>query len=505
MKFLLLFLILCCGPLFAEVKLPVIFSDGMVLQRDSEAAIWGMAEAGSEVSVHFAGQNISAKADADGAWRVVLKGLKMSKEGRDLVIKNEGDQSVIHDVLVGEVWLGSGQSNMEWVLPRTDGGDEEVASAKDDLLRVFVSVNLTAVEPQWNWKGSWKSTKPENSGRFTAVGYYFAKKLRKELDVPVGIVECAWGGKPIEAFISEEAIVSVPVGKEMLQKKKRLAAQFDAVKSKKNYEAGRKVYLEKLAAWEKGGKKGKKPRGPGKPVDPATSPRLPATIYHGMIAPIVGYGNRGVIWYQGESNANGGTGDYYEELLGCLVADWRARWGSEMSFYWVQLANYGKARSEAGWVTVQDEMRRALKSIPKSGMAVINDIGATDNIHPGNKVDVGERLARWALAQDYGMKEVVVSGPLYSGFATKGEKVVLSFDYAKGLKSRDQAPLKRFEIAGKDDVWKQAEAKVVGEAVEVWSDEVKQPVKVRYAWAQNPTGANLVNAEGLPASCFTTE
>ena len=138
-------------------------------------------------------------------------------------------------------------------------------------------------------------------------------------------------------------------------------------------------------------------------------------------------------------------------------------------------------------------------------MAVINDIGATDNIHPGNKVDVGERLARWALAQDYGMKEVVVSGPLYSGFATKGEKVVLSFDYAKGLKSRDQAPLKRFEIAGKDDVWKQAEAKVVGEAVEVWSDEVKQPVKVRYAWAQNPTGANLVNAEGLPASCFTTE
>ena len=228
-----------------------------------------------------------------------------------------------------------------------------------------------------------------------------------------------------------------------------------------------------------------------------------------MISPLAGYGARGAIWYQGESNANGGTASVYEELLGCMVADWRKRWGNEMSFYWVQLANFRAPTTtpgvESDWVVVQDEMRRALKSIPKGGMAVINEIGAANDIHPRNKLDVGKRLARWALNQDYGKKDIVVSGPLYSGSEIKDGKIIVSFDHAVGLKSRDGKPLQRFEIAGADGKWDWAQATIENGKVILSSNTVNDPKKARYAWATNPTGANLVNAEGLPASCFTTE
>jgi len=418
-------LLLTALPSLADLKLPQIFSDGMVLQRDTSARVWGWADANAPVKVSFAGKTHETQADQNGDWQIDLKGLKASAEGSDLKIEASGKNKVIANVLVGEVWLASGQSNMEWRVSSSSGAKEEIASAKDPLLRVFVSANVAEDKPQKNWHGNWKATNPANTGSFTAVGYYFAKRLRTELGVPVGVIECAWGGKPVQAFTSEEALGKLPAGKALLEMKAKAAAAYDPAKVEARFQAQKKEYEEKLAKWQKE-KKGKRPRGPRKPENPNKNPSMPSTIYHGMIAPIVGYGNRGAIWYQGESNANRGTAAQYQELLECLVADWRQRWGHDLSFYWVQLANFKDATKEPGiesdWVVVQDEMRRALITIPKSGMAVINDIGAAKDIHPQNKHDVGARLARWALVQDYGKKDVVISGPLYSGMEKKEGK-----------------------------------------------------------------------------------
>ena len=495
-------------PALAELKLPHLFSDGMVLQRETTARVWGWTGAGVPVKVSFAGKDHATKADAKGEWWVELKGLKASDQGSELVVEAAAEKKVFKNVLVGEVWLASGQSNMEWRVASSAGAKEEIASARDPLLRVFVSSNVAESVPQKDWQGTWKATKAENTASFTAVGYYFAKKLRAELGVPVGVIECAWGGKPVEAFTSDEALAKLPIGNQLIAKRKEAVSAYDAERAQSNFQQQLKVYKKKLAAWNKD-KKGRKPRGPRRPGNPGKNPSMPATIYNGMIAPLVGYGNRGAIWYQGESNARPPTAPHYEELLGCMVADWRARWGHDLSFYWVQLANFRQPTTEPGvesdWVVVQDEMRRALKSIPKGGMAVINDIGDARDIHPKNKQDVGARLARWALYQDYGRKDVIVSGPLYSGMEKKDGRLVISFDYAKGLKSRDGKALKRFEIAGGDGKWRWAKAEISGGTVVLSHDDLKDPVKARYAWAANPEGANLVNGEGLPASCFTTE
>ncbi len=508
MKTIASVLALTALPSLADLKLPQIFSDGMVLQRETSSRIWGWTDANASVKISFAGQNHSTKADQNGDWHFDFKRLKTSDKGSELTIEGGGAKKVIKDVLVGEVWLASGQSNMEWRVAQSGGADQEIANAKDPLLRVFVSSNVAEVAPQKDWQGNWKTTEPAHTASFTAVGYYFAKRLRAELKVPVGVIECAWGGKPVQAFTSQEALAKLPVGKTLLDGKAKAAAAFDEEKAMARFKTQKEAHKEKMAAWNKD-KKGNRPRGPRQPVNPAKNPSMPSTIYNGMIAPIIGYGNRGAIWYQGESNANGGTAQHYEELLGCLVADWRQRWGHDLSFYWVQLANYRKATTEPGidsdWVVVQDEMRRALKSIPKSGMAVINDIGHPTDIHPKNKHDVGERLARWALVQDYGRKDVVISGPLYSGMAKEDGSIMISFDHADGLKASDGKELQRFEIAGADGKWHWAKAKIVGNTIALSHNDLKAPVKARYAWAANPEGANLVNGEGLPASCFTTE
>ncbi|MEM9081010.1 MAG: sialate O-acetylesterase, partial [Verrucomicrobiota bacterium] len=290
----------------------------------------------------------------------------------------------------------------------------------------------------------------------------------------------------------------LPEGKFVLEKKRRAVETWDEERLMKRYE-------EELKKWEVS-KKGRKPR---KPIYPEVNPGMHSVIYQGMIAPLVGYGMRGVIWYQGESNSNAGTAGDYGELLGCMVGDWRERWGADFSFYFVQLANFKEATTEPGvesdWVLVQDEQRRALMSIPKSGLAVINDIGVPDDVHPTNKKDVGLRLVKWALAKDYGKDSGLLCGPLFSGVEEKDGVMVVSFDYGEGLKARDGGELKRFEIKAEDGAWMWARARIEEGKVLVWSEKIADPEHVRYAWASNPEGANLVNGEGLPASCFTTE
>ncbi|MDP0490238.1 MAG: sialate O-acetylesterase [Verrucomicrobiota bacterium JB023] len=482
------------GVMEASLEVPSFFSEGMVLQQGGGAAVWGTSGAGKDVTLTFAGKEYQTKAATDGKWTIKLDELAASSEGKELTITSDGDNLFISDVVVGEVWIASGQSNMEWALSRLPNYQDEVETAQDDLLRVYVSQNAATATPQTDFPGHWKSTQPENTASFTAVGYFFAKRLREELDVPVGVIECAWGGKPVQAFASEEALEKLPEAKKLLAAKARAVAAWDDDKEEERYQA----LVEKF---KKEGRKGRPVRRP----HPSVSPRNAGTIFNGMIAPITGYGARGVIWYQGESNSKPGEAEHYEELLGSLVADWRSRWGSDLSFYWVQLANFIRKGESEEWVTVQDEMRRALDSIPNSGMAVINDIGNAKNIHPKNKVDVGERLARWALEKNYGVEVGAVCGPLFDKAAKEGKRMVVSFKHSEGLKSRDGNALQRFEIADKKGAWKAAKAKIDDGKVVVWHDEVEEPTGVRYAWTDNPTGANLVNGDGLPASCFTTE
>jgi len=499
-------LLTLCSSSFAEIKLPAFFSDRMVLQQQTGANMWGWADAGQEVKVSFAGQTESAKADKDGKWKITFKGLKASKKGAQLTISAGEEKKQINDVVVGEVWLASGQSNMEWTVARTTSKDE-AANAEDDLLRVYVSANSTATEEQKDFAGSWKATKPANTMSFTAVGYEFAKSLRAKLDVPVGIIECSWGGKPVESFISDEAIKALPEGKVVVDRKAQAMKNYDPEKIKKRFEASLAKWKIADAEWKKT-KKGKRPRQPRMPSNPGLNPGLHSTIYNAMIAPIAGYSSRGAIWYQGESNANPSTDTVYGELLECMIQDWRKRWGSNLSFYYVQLANFNKGNFP-GWVHVQDEMRRLLDDPDMQagniGMATINDIGHPTDIHPKNKKDVGARLARWALVKDYGMKDIVISGPLYKSHVAKDGKIEITFDHADGLKTRDGKALGSFEVKGNDDKWVPANATISGSKIIVHSDAVKTPKAARYAWSNFAKGANLVNAEGLPTSCFVTK
>lgn len=460
---------------FAGIEMPAFFSNGMVLQQETGAKVWGFGDDGASVEVSFGGQKLISKIGDDGKWVVEFKGLKASGEGASMMVTSGKDKHVIHDVVVGEVWIASGQSNMEWTVKKTNSA-EEAKRATDDLLRIYVSQNITAAEVKTDFKGSWKKTAPNNNQGFTAVGYEFAKKLRAELGVPVGVIECAWGGKPVEAFMSDEAIKEIPEAKSLVAKKAKLEEQWAKMMEGK----------PKLT----------------KMKDPALNSRLHSTIYNGMIAPIAGYGARGAIWYQGESNANGEIGQHYGELLNGMILDWRKQWGSELSFYYVQLANFEKKENLPNWVIVQDEMRRLLDECDGVGMAVINEIGNKRDVHPRNKKDVGERLARWALNMDYGKKDVVVSGPLYQSHVVNGGSVEVDFSHGEGMRTRDGKGLGGFELSDADGKWYTADAVIKFGKVIVSSKEVSKPSNVRYAWKSDPVDANLVNGEGLPTSCF---
>ena len=493
------------------VELPTMFSDHAVLQQGESVPVWGWGDPGEVVTVEFGGQKASGKAGENGEWRIELKKLETNATGRPLTVTGASSGKVeLKNILVGEVWMASGQSNMQWSLSRTERAKEDIPAAKFPAVRMFMTKNVTAVTPQRKVDGAWFETTPETVGNFSAVGYYFALKLHRELDVPVGMINTAWGGKPSEAFTSRDGLMTEPEGKALVESLDAAMAQYDPEKAA---EAHKKA----LAAWEKKAaeineanktaeKKQRLPRKPGLQSAPALNPSKPMAIYNGMIHPWVGYAMTGAIWYQGESNAS--RAKEYETIFPQLILDWRRLWKKELPFYFVQLANFRAPTTEPGvpnnWAELQNAQLLTL-SLPKTGMAIINDIGMANDIHPTNKLDVGERLARWALARDYGKTDIVISGPIYKGSKVDGDKVRIEFNHAAGLKSRDGAPLKRFEIAGEDQKWVWADAKIDGEAVIVSSKDVPKPVAVRYAWASNPEGANLVNGEGLPASLFRTD
>ena len=498
------------APWASGIELPAMFSRHAVLQQEETVAVWGWGTPGEAVSVTFAGQSKRTMADEEGNWRIELAPLKASAEGQILeVTGEESGRLEVEDILVGEVWMASGQSNMQWALSATERAKEDIPAANHPGIRMFLTDLVTAASPRRRVGGEWNVTTPQSAGKFSAVGYYFALKLHAEVGVPVGIIRTAWGGKPSEAFTSRQTLMEEPEGRALLQKLDAEMRRFDLVKAEAAYQKQLENWekIRKSNRAEKDPKKRKKlPRKPQKPSPPALSPRRPVSIYNGMIHPWTGYAMKGAIWYQGESNSS--RAKEYETIFPLLILDWRKQWQKELPFYFVQLANFRAPTRKPGevssWAELQNAQRLTLR-LPKTGMAVINDIGAAGDIHPRNKKDVGERLARWALVNEHGRKDVVISGPLFRSFKVEGGGIRISFDHAEGLKTRDGKKPGRFEVAGEDQVWHWGEAVIDGETVRVSNEKVPSPVAVRYAWASNPEGANLVNAAGLPASLFRTD
>jgi sialate O-acetylesterase len=493
-------------PAAAEVRLPHVFTDGAVLQRDRAVPVWGTAAAGKKVIVKFAGQEKSAQAAADGKWRVDLDAMPASAEGRLLEVAEEGGQKVeVKDLLVGEVWLASGQSNMEWTIANTRPEDLQIAKAGPvPLLRILTVAKKLSPYRLEDFEGRWQPATPDTVPGFSAVAYFFGRRLTEELGVPVGLINSSWGGSRIEPWLADEGFADVPDLREMREFRQ------SRTPGSEGYNQLLKRHLDATRAWLETAERNLHNRQPV-PGQPSAPPVLPVGhvqamgTYQAMIHPLVPYALRGFLWYQGESNV--GEGMLYTLKMEALIKGWRHQFGvPQAPFLYVQLApyNYGGEREgalQAFWVAQQ----HALK-IPHTGMAATLDIGNPADIHPRNKSEVGRRLALWALADTYGKQGIVKSGPVFESFEVAGDAIRVRFGSSPtGLTTRDGKVPTHFEVAGADWNFKPATAEISGNepVVVLRSAEVPQPVMARYAWHQTAE-PNLANREGLPATAFHT-
>jgi sialate O-acetylesterase len=624
---------------FCQVRLPLLISDGMVLQRDANVKVWGWAEAGEKVTINFNGKTYDAAAGSDGKWTVTLSELKA---GGPYNMEINGDNHItLKNILIGDVWVCSGQSNMELPMDRVkDKYPDVIARCDNPNIRQFIVPKRYDFQtPQENLQsGNWESANPQSVLHFTAVGYFFAKALYEKYNVPIGLINASLGGSPAQAWMSEDALKAFPEYIETAEKykdsnyvnqiKEKDKAVNDAWYSRlgqldKGLAKGEKQWFDpnfdssgwstmKLPGyWEdeglgkvngvvwfrkeidvpasmtgkpaklllgcivdadtvyingtiagttsyqypprnydipsdmlKAGKniivirvvnttgrggfvkdkpyqltaagqtidlKGQWQYKLGAVMDPLPGPTFiqwqPLGLYNGMIAPLLNYSIKGVIWYQGESNT--GKPLEYQKLFTALIADWRQKWNQgDFPFLYVQLANFMQAQdqpSESGWAMLREAQLKTL-AVPNTGMAVITDIGEWNDIHPLNKEDVGKRLALAAQKIAYGDKKVVYSGPIYKSMKIEGNKIIITFtNIGGGLVAKGGDELKYFALAGADKKFLWAKTKIEADKVVVWNDQLANPVYVRYAWADNPQGANLYNKEGLPAASFRTD
>lgn len=477
-KLLLISAILCFAiTASADVTVNGLFTDHMVLQREMPVAVYGKADPGEKVTVAFAGQEKAAITDKVGCWSVNLDGLKASKSGASLSVSGK-NKVMLNDVVVGDVWVCSGQSNMEFLLGNC-GRPDDLKDANFSLLRQFDVTSNYAGQLQTDIKGNWVTYNLQTAGNFTAVGYYFARKIHSETGIPIGLIRSVASGRSIEPFCSADGLASIP---EL---------------------AGNKVKLDVAG-------------------EPEIGPCSWHCMYNGMIYPLVNFRIKGALFYQGETN--GSEEDGYYHKMRALIGGWRKAWNQgDFPFYFVQLPNYSnpdnKPEGGDGWAKTRMGQFKAL-SIPNTGMAVaieLANVGNPGDVHPQNKRDVGERLALWALAKNYGKKDLVFSGPMYKEIKVEGNKIRVFFDsVGSGLtvatkKGYDpvvkepQGKLQKFAIAGEDKKWVWADAVIEGKSVVVFCPTVPNPVAVRYAYSINPDGCNLYNNEGLPASPFRTD
>ncbi|MGQ9731094.1 MAG: sialate O-acetylesterase [Candidatus Zipacnadales bacterium] len=490
-----------CTPLYAEVRLPHIFSHHMVLQRDMELPVWGWAEPGEEVQVKLAERPaVRTTAGEDGRWSVLLPPMEA---GGPVTLTVTGRNTLtVEDILVGEVWLCSGQSNMEWPVSASENAEQEVAAANYPQIRHIKIPRVPASFPQEDFEATWQVCSPETAGSFTAVGYFFGRYLHQELKVPIGLVNSSWGGTRIEPWIPPRGFTGI----EALQDLDRQLTLKDPRSAE--YKQALADYLAQTEAWLAKARTALEQEAPLEPLapypealKPFTEHQQPTTLYNGMIYPLVPYALRGAIWYQGESNH--GEGMLYTEKMRALINGWRAVWQQpDMPFYYVQIAPYLYGAEDPYVLPQFWEAQAAALAIPHTGMAVIHDIGNLNDIHPRNKQEVGKRLALIALAKTYGQEKLVYSGPTFRELKLEGTRLRVYFDHVGGgLKSRDGAPLNWFEIIGRETDFCPAEAVIEGDSVVLSSPEVPDPVAVQFAWHKTAT-PNLMNAEGLPAVPF---
>lgn len=492
----------------AELKLPAIIRDNMVLQQKLANPVWGWDAPGTAVTVTFAGQTKNANAGQDGKWTVKLDPVPANAKPQTMQIKGTTAREV-KNILVGEVWICSGQSNMQWNVGSCWDADLEIATAKYPQIRLVTVPNVGTQEPQQDFKGEWKECSPQTVGGFSAVGFFFGRVLHRMLDVPVGLINNAWGGSAAEAWVRRDVLEKDARFKLLMESTKKNEAFLQSPAAKANYDKA-------LAGWKQrsdDAKKAGKPfteRAPGAPDAWLHGNARPGNIYNGALLPTIGYGIKGAIWYQGESNA--GRAYEYASLFPRMIQHWREEWQQgDFPFYWVQLADFMGEKTDAvqattsSWAELRESQTKTQSAIKNGGQAVIIDLGEGNDIHPKNKRDVSERLARWALVKDYGLK-LPYRSPEYKSVQITGNKAVVTLDtFGSALRTVDVAEVKGFVICGEDKQWKWAQAKIVGkDQIEVTAPGVAKPVAVRYAWSDNPI-CNVYSTDGLPVTPFRTD
>lgn len=449
-------LLLLVNVSFANVIVPALFSDHMVLQQNDDVKFWGWANPNEEVVIKASWSETAYKIKANNQayWEIKVK---TPNAGGPYIIKINGyNEIILKDVLIGEVWLCSGQSNMEmsaaWGIKN---GDKEVENANQPTIRFFTVSKSSATSPQNELHGNWEVCSPETMKNSSAVAYYFAQRLQEDLkDVPTGLMVSAWGGTPAEIWMPEEVIEEDEVLKEAASKLQ--------------------------------------------PVE--WGPTEPARAFNSMINPLIGFTIAGTLWYQGEANVGASN---YNKTLSALIESWRAKWEKDFPFYYVQIAPYDYGKDHFGGVEIRDAQRKVLDKVSKTGMVVISDVSPTDDIHPKDKKPVGIRLANLALADHYKTYFKEVNGPLYKGISIKNKNVIVHFDNAEGLYFKNKKT-SLFEIAGKDKKYYTAKVRLKKNEITIFSKEVKSPKYVRFSWG-NTSVSNLFNKVNLPASSFTTE
>ena len=490
-----------CGAASADVRLPAVFSNHMVLQRDMPVPVWGWAAPGEKVAVVFGDQTQTVVTDDEGRWRVNLERLSVGKP-RSLVV--EGNNRLeLKDVLVGEVWLCSGQSNMQWALDGSADSDLERAGANQPEIRLLTVAMAGTQQQLDDFDGAWEVCSPGTARNFSAVGYHFGRRLQQTLDVPIGLIDNAWGGSSCEAWVPQQQLAEDSLYASIVEQWGKRETQADESQLRaefaKRHEEWKKRMQQAVAA--------------GRPIPnwphpghPLLGQHRPGNLFNSRVAPLLPFAIRGAIWYQGESNAD--RAQQYRQLFPLMIESWRAAWGQgDFPFYWVQLADFKQHRERPGdsaWAELREAQTMTLDRLPNTGQAVIIDLGEGKDIHPRNKRSVADRLARWALATLHDVPVAFASPRLESFEVKDGKAIVTLKDCGRGLRPFDTKEVRGFDVVGEEGNWVIAQAEIVApNQVAVWSDQVARPVAVRYAWADNPI-CNLYAENGLPATPFRT-
>jgi sialate O-acetylesterase len=484
-----------------EWRTDPIFTDHMVLQRNAEVPVWGTGVDGQRISVACGGKRTETVV-SEGKWKAVLPPMEAGGP-HELTVRTGDDTMTFTDVLIGDVWLAGGQSNMQWPLKDSEGAETEIRFASHPQIRYY-DVPRVAYEDGVEWAASWKVCSPEHAGDFSAVAYHYAKQLQAQLGIPIGIVGCNFGATSASCWISEECLSEDTDLRVYLDEYREQVKEFDWEKheeEEKRFQESFDAYNRRLEEGKTGGELGDLPWPP--PMSPRSFMR-PNGLYGTMLKRAVPYGIKGFLYYQGESDASKAL--LYDKLLKTLIDNWRTDWGNEkLPFLFVQLASFGCDGNPDGedWALLRESQTMVVEQVPHTGMAVILDCGEEGDIHPRNKKTVGERLALVSLDRVYGV-DIESSGPVYSGIQVNGDKAVLLFAHGEGLAAGGGGELTGFEIGARSGRFVPAQAKVAGDTVTLWSPDVPTPYAVRYGW-KNYTEANLTNSLGLPAGPFRTD